>query len=273
LQRRPACVRGQATAQGGVPPIVHDVLRSTGQPLDAETRRFMESRFQHDFSGVRVHTDAHAAESARAVDASAYTVGRDVVFGAGRYASQTSTGQRLLAHELTHVVQQANSDSTGAVNDATQISEPESADERAAERAASMVLRGEGLELGTAGGASVLHRQTDPEHRPAASPRGPQRTTTVPGPPAMQHPLLGNFRLRWPGSSPAPVGLTLRMSSPAELMRNFLAQREPPALPFPRSPGFTNPLSPGQLRPPSMGGSPLPPFRPTLPPPGEPDCF
>ncbi len=63
-----------------VPPIVHDVLSSPGQPLDAEARAFMEPRFGHDFSQVRVHTDAKATESARAVNALAYTVGRDVVW-------------------------------------------------------------------------------------------------------------------------------------------------------------------------------------------------
>jgi hypothetical protein len=89
-----------------VPPIVHEVLRSPGQPLDAATRVFMESRFGHDFSQVRVHTDAAAAKSARAVNALAYTIGRDVVFGAGQYAPKTNTGQQLLAHELTHFVQQ-----------------------------------------------------------------------------------------------------------------------------------------------------------------------
>ncbi len=66
----------------------------------------MEPRFGHDFSQVRIHTDERAAETARAVNALAYTVGRDVVFGAGQYAPQTDEGRRLLAHELTHVVQQ-----------------------------------------------------------------------------------------------------------------------------------------------------------------------
>lgn len=66
----------------------------------------MESRFGHDFGSVRVHTDSRASASARAVGASAYTVGRDVVFGAGRYAPRTETGRGLLAHELAHVVQQ-----------------------------------------------------------------------------------------------------------------------------------------------------------------------
>ena len=100
LQRRAA---GPATA---VPPIVHEVLRSSGRPLDAETRAFMEPRFGHDFSHVRVHNDAQAAESARKVNALAYTVGRDVVFGRGQYTPGTASGNRLLAHELTHVVQQ-----------------------------------------------------------------------------------------------------------------------------------------------------------------------
>ena len=69
----------------GVPPIVHEVLNSTGQPLDAATRAFFEPRFGHDFSRVRLHTDARAAESARAVNALAYTVGPDVVFAARQY--------------------------------------------------------------------------------------------------------------------------------------------------------------------------------------------
>src|SRR5262249_33693260 len=69
----------------GVPPIVEEVLNSPGKPLDAATRQLMESRFGHDFSHVRVHTDAKAAASARAVNAQAYTVGRDIVFGQGRY--------------------------------------------------------------------------------------------------------------------------------------------------------------------------------------------
>ena len=68
------------------PSIIHDVLRAPGQPLDATTRAFMEPRFGHDFSRVRVHSDAKAAESARAVNALAYTVGQDVVFGVGQYA-------------------------------------------------------------------------------------------------------------------------------------------------------------------------------------------
>jgi hypothetical protein len=70
----------------------------------------MEPRFGHDFSKVRIHADAQAAESARAVSAKAYTVGQHIVFGQGRYAPQSSEGQRLIAHELTHVVQQNGND-------------------------------------------------------------------------------------------------------------------------------------------------------------------
>lgn len=88
------------------PSIVNDVLRSPGQPLDTGTRAFMEQRFNYDFSNVRIHAGPAAAESALAVNALAYTVGRDVVFGAGQYSVDTARGKRLLAHELTHVAQQ-----------------------------------------------------------------------------------------------------------------------------------------------------------------------
>jgi len=95
------------------PPIVNEALRSSGQPLDSSTRAFMESRFGHDFSQVRVHTDALAADSARAVSALAFTVGADVLFGTGRYAPQTTDGKKLLAHELVHVAQQTSSTFAG----------------------------------------------------------------------------------------------------------------------------------------------------------------
>jgi hypothetical protein len=100
---------GAATATGPAPPIVHAVLAGSGQPLASGTRSLMERRFGQDFGGVRVHMHSQAAESAHAIGARAYTVGRDVIFGAGQYAPDTSTGRRLLAHELAHVVQQAGS--------------------------------------------------------------------------------------------------------------------------------------------------------------------
>jgi hypothetical protein len=90
----------------GVPVIVHDVLRSPGQPLDSATRTFFEPRFGHDFSHVRVHSDANAGQSARSVNALAYAVGRDIVVQPQYYKPESTEGKRLLAHELTHVLQQ-----------------------------------------------------------------------------------------------------------------------------------------------------------------------
>jgi outer membrane protein OmpA-like peptidoglycan-associated protein len=96
---------GQSSPEA--PPVVHEVLATSGQPLDPATRGFMEARFGRDFSRVRAHTGSKAADSAHAVNALAYTVGRDIVFGAGHYMPETLEGKRLLAHELTHVIQQA----------------------------------------------------------------------------------------------------------------------------------------------------------------------
>jgi hypothetical protein len=96
------------------PSVVHEMLRSPGQPLDASTRAFMEPRFGHDFRGVRLHTGTTAADSARAVNALAYTVGQNVVFGAAAYEPASAEGRRLLAHELTHTIQQGAS--TGETN-------------------------------------------------------------------------------------------------------------------------------------------------------------
>jgi hypothetical protein len=95
------------------PSIVHDVVASPGQPLDASTRALMEPRFGHDFSKVRVHADARAGDSARSVNARAYTVGRHVAFAPHEYAPGSIEGRELLAHELTHVVQQSASTRTG----------------------------------------------------------------------------------------------------------------------------------------------------------------
>lgn len=109
--RGPAPVQVQRTGSESVemtsPPQVNEVLGRPGQPLDTGARTLMEGRFGHDFGRVRVHTDVQAADSARAVNALAYTVGEHVVFGTGQYAPQTGPGHRLLAHELTHVLQQA----------------------------------------------------------------------------------------------------------------------------------------------------------------------
>jgi hypothetical protein len=99
---RPATQECQAPA----PRIVNEALRSAGQPLDPETRAKMEPRFGRDFGGVRVHTDALSVQSARALNARAYTVGNSIVFAEAEFAPRSVSGQSLLAHELTHTVQQ-----------------------------------------------------------------------------------------------------------------------------------------------------------------------
>lgn len=89
-----------------MPPTVRDVLRSAGRPIDPHTRAVVESRFGRDFSRVRIHADADAARSARALRARAYTVGHHIVFGADKYAPATDGGRELLGHELAHTIQQ-----------------------------------------------------------------------------------------------------------------------------------------------------------------------
>src|SRR4051794_10001829 len=97
--------RSAASPPTAVPPIVHEVLRAPGQSIDPSARHQLETAFGHSFATVRVHVDARAAESARAVGATAYTVGRHIVFGTGQYQPASVGGRRLLTHELTHVAQ------------------------------------------------------------------------------------------------------------------------------------------------------------------------
>lgn len=191
LQRKCAC--GQHTVAGGecgycrrkrpnpqraavnsspaseVPPIVHGVLRSPARPLDPDARASMESRFGHDFGKVRVHDDARAVESAQAVDALAYTVGRDIVFATGQYAPQTTKGRRLLAHELTHVVQQTpNSPAAETSTTSLHVSGgPASGPETEADRAATEVANEQPLTTSIGHQGLSLQRQevTEEERR------------------------------------------------------------------------------------------------------------
>ncbi len=98
-----------ARAAGEAPGIVREMLRSSGHPLDAATRNFMEPRFGHDFSRVRIHADTLASRSAEVLAARAFAVGSDIGFRQGEYAPDTDTGRHLLAHELTHALQQGAS--------------------------------------------------------------------------------------------------------------------------------------------------------------------
>lgn len=113
-EEQPGVIQSKRQAGGGgaVPSSVESrihSLRSGGQPLPQSARAFFEPRFGYDFGGVRVHTDGGAAEMARSVNALAFTSGSNIVFGAGQYSPESGSGRRLLAHELTHVIQQGSS--------------------------------------------------------------------------------------------------------------------------------------------------------------------
>jgi hypothetical protein len=170
LDRRP----GDRPAYAGILDLQHSagnrattrLLQSRmggGQPLALGVRREMESRFDQDFSGVRVHTGPAAERSARSLSAKAYTLGSDVVFGAGRYAPEQYEGKRLLAHELSHVVQQ-----TGATPTATpQVGGRDTPAEAEASAAASRVASGGSAGHLTPGATASIQRE--PEGAPAAA--------------------------------------------------------------------------------------------------------
>lgn len=143
--------------------------RGHGQPLTPGTRAFMEPRFGADFGGVRVHTDGEAAQMSADLNAQAFTQGRDIYFGAGKYDSGSTDGQRLLAHELTHVVQQENASQT-----TKRISRPGDDSEVATHRSAHAIVAGRpvmGLDIkGNSSESSVhsvpeIQRWDDPEQR------------------------------------------------------------------------------------------------------------
>jgi hypothetical protein len=156
------------------PPIVHDVLSSSGRPLDAATRAFMEPRFGRDFSRVRIHTDAKAAESAQAVNALAYTVGSDIVFSSRQYAPATTTGKKLLAHELTHVAQQSSGKAQGS-RAALTVGSREDAHEREADAVAVRVTSGERVN------SALLDGDPNRISLQQASPRGSEANDGRPG--------------------------------------------------------------------------------------------
>lgn len=151
LQRKVAEPETTRAHHDAIPPIVNEVLDSSGQPLDAATRSFMEPRFGHDFSGVRVHTDSRAGESAQAVNAQAYTVGKDVVFAPGEYQPSTESGNAVLAHELSHVVQQDGVSGHAAKT----MSHPSDSSEREADNIAGRVLRSEPVSVNQSPGSAI----------------------------------------------------------------------------------------------------------------------
>jgi hypothetical protein len=133
------------------PPAVKSGTQSGGQALDKRTSAEMSARFGHDFSQIRIHTDHRAAESAGALGANAYALGGDIVFGAGKYNPGSRETERLLAHELTHVVQQSRS----GPGDWGRASAKGDASEREADRLASQVMTGRSVSVQAAPQAAV----------------------------------------------------------------------------------------------------------------------
>jgi hypothetical protein len=162
-------------APGVAPPVVHEVIRSPGEPLPASLNEGMSARFGHDFAHVRVHTGSRAAESAASVAARAYTVGQHVVLGRSAPDLHSAAGQHLLAHELTHVIQQPAAVPGGELP----VSSPGDAGEREAEAAATRAVPSSvrpSVQRDAPSNGAILWRQVAPddqeeeEERKAKSP-------------------------------------------------------------------------------------------------------
>lgn len=147
------------------PSPVRDVVASSGgSPIESSTRGFMESRLGHDFGDVRIHTGTQADNSARSINAQAYTVGSDVVFRSGAYEPDTPAGQRVLAHELTHVVQQKSGPVAGEpAAGGIRLSDPADPFEQAATQSAEAVMAPSPVAAAEAGAASV--QRAEPEEK------------------------------------------------------------------------------------------------------------
>lgn len=164
----------------GIPSIVNTALNSPGRPLDTATRSTMESRFGHDFTGVRVHDDPVAAESARAVNARAYTVGQDIAFASGQYDPDSHEGSHLLAHELAHTVQQRGLQRAGNGVSMSHDSEYVRL-EREADAAAAAVTRGTTPTLTRNASQPILSRAGDGTVAPAKSTAPKQKQSKLSG--------------------------------------------------------------------------------------------
>jgi hypothetical protein len=159
VQRQATAAAGEPRKEGEAPLIVHEVLHAPGVPLDAETRAFFEPRLGRDFSDVRAHYGARAAASAAAVDARAYTVGRDVVFGAGQYDAAGGAGRVLMAHELAHVAQQRH---RAPLPDRLPIGEAHGAAEIEARRIAVEVMQGHSATAPQPRGLALFRQPAQP---------------------------------------------------------------------------------------------------------------
>ncbi len=168
-----------SAAPASAPESVHRTLSSPGRPLDAGARDFMESRFGHDFGHVRVHTDSLAGDSARAINAHAYTAGSDIAFAPGRYQPDSHSGRNLLAHELAHTVQQHGLQRRAS--DLAVDTAPDSHLEYEADHAAHAVMHGLGAPIIASRLPSAIVSPTPDPNTP--NPAEALKRTWIPIPP------------------------------------------------------------------------------------------
>jgi hypothetical protein len=215
------------------PAVVHEALRTSGEPIEPESCVFFEQAFGHNFSRVRVHTDQLAARSAKAVNAHAFTVGEDIVFADGQYAPRDAAGALLIAHELAHVVQQramSPSDTSGL-----RVSPTDASSENEADRAANAVMSRQAPHLSPGSVAPRVARRgpvpapVRPPVRPApARPAGPG--TSAPGRPAPWGGPSPNTPMWVPEPSDDSLDATLQRGSIKDYAeRQRIAQERPVA--------------------------------------------
>src|ERR1700730_976607 len=166
-------------------PVLDVVGSGGGSPLDPGARSFLEDRLGSDFSEVRVHTGASADQSARSINAQAYTVGTDVVFRAGAYQPDAPAGRHVLAHELAHVIQQKAGPVDGSpAPGGIRLSHPSDAFEQAAERAADNAMAGTAPPTTRAGGDPAPVQRADEDEEEEVQALAVQRDDGAPAGPA-----------------------------------------------------------------------------------------
>jgi hypothetical protein len=196
--------------RGSVSQVVDKTLQSPGEPLDESVRSPLESSLGQDFSGVRIHTDAHAAASAEAVSARAYTVGNQIAFAAGEYDPHSVEGRKLLAHELTHVVQQSGDQTAGAAEN-LRVSESADPAETEAHSVSDRVAAGETAQHSVAADGVLARDRDKSESKPEV--KSPETMLLI-GPeanPAETKPEL------------EPSDMTARLDKIAQTYRDMIA--------------------------------------------------
>ncbi len=228
------------------PPVdsVDGTVRGPGSPLPTNVRQVMEAGFGHRFENVRIHTDDEADRSARAYGALAYTVGGHIAFQAGSFDPSSTSGQRLIAHELTHVLQQRGSPGSASAQADPAISRPEDASEREADRVARGVVRSLGTPRASVAPAASISRTPAP------------RVQRQPQPGLQQGTPVGGGRQ---GSGAPPVNLADEAVAYLENMARFIeglriANRSRPGPDGGGSPANISGPEPGPDRPPAGAG-------------------